>query len=132
MQINISHATLKYTHRFRHPLEVPDKICLQPNSAEQTMDMQGHEVSVVVPLLNEQDNVKPLYKQITQVLTNKYDYEIIFIDDGSSDNSFSILARLHKNDSRLRIITLRKNFGQTAALSAGFTHARTRQNHRRN
>ena len=59
MQINISHATLKYTHRFRHPLEVPDKICLQPNSAEQTIHMQGHEVSVVVPLLNEQDNVKP-------------------------------------------------------------------------
>lgn len=88
------------------------------------MNRQSPDVSVVVPLLNEQDNIRPLYEQITQTLANKYNYEIIFIDDGSTDNSFTELTRLQKADTRLRVIRFRKNFGQTAALSAGFTHAR--------
>ncbi|HUU16433.1 MAG TPA: glycosyltransferase family 2 protein [Sedimentisphaerales bacterium] len=88
------------------------------------MDIQGPEISVVVPLLNEQDNIGPLYEQITQTLTDVYDYEIIFVDDGSSDNSFDILAKLQKTDAAIRVICFRKNFGQTAALSAGFAHAR--------
>jgi len=87
------------------------------------MHSQGPEVSVVVPLLNEQDNIGPLYEQITQTLKDKYHYEIIFVDDGSSDNSFNILADLQKADNRMRVISFRKNFGQTAALSAGFAHA---------
>jgi glycosyltransferase involved in cell wall biosynthesis len=86
--------------------------------------MDKQKVSVAVPLLNEQDNIKPLYEQITQALTGKYDYEIIFVDDGSTDNSFSILTNLQTADTRVRVIRLRKNFGQTAALSAAFTHAR--------
>ncbi len=88
------------------------------------MDIQGPEISVVVPLLNEQDNIGPLYEQVTQTLTDVYDYEIIFIDDGSSDNSLDILAKLQKTDAAIRVICFRKNFGQTAALSAGFAHAR--------
>jgi glycosyltransferase involved in cell wall biosynthesis len=88
------------------------------------MDIQGPKVSVVVPLLNEQDNIGPLYEQITQTLTDVYDYEIIFVDDGSSDNSFNVLTKLQKADARMRVICFRKNFGQTAALSAGFAHAR--------
>ena len=88
------------------------------------MGNQSPEISIVVPLLNEQDNIGPLYEQITQTLTDVYDYEIIFIDDGSSDNSFDILAELQKTDAGMRVICFRKNFGQTAALSAGFAHAR--------
>jgi len=89
------------------------------------MNDQSTEVSVVVPLLNEQDNIEPLYKEIKQTLDGRYKkYEMIFVDDGSSDNSFTILTRLQKADDRIRIIRFRKNFGQTAALSAGFTHAR--------
>jgi glycosyltransferase involved in cell wall biosynthesis len=88
------------------------------------MGRQGTQVSIVVPLLNEQDNITPLYDQVTQTLTDKYDYEIIFVDDGSSDDSFSILSELQKADARMRVIHFRKNFGQTAALSAGFEHAR--------
>jgi len=87
------------------------------------MHNQDPEVSVVVPLLNEQDNIGPLYKQITQTLKDKYDYEIIFVDDGSRDNSFDILADLQKADNRMLVISFRKNFGQTAALSAGFAHS---------
>ena len=88
------------------------------------MDRQGLEISVVVPLLNEQDNVKALYEQITQTLAGKYEYEVIFIDDGSTDNSFTVLGGLQKADAKVRVIRFRKNFGQTAALSAGFDHSR--------
>jgi len=66
----------------------------------------------------------PLYEQIKQALGKRYDYELIFVDDGSTDNSFDLLADLHRSDPRVRVIRFRKNFGQTAALSAGFEHAR--------
>jgi len=87
------------------------------------MDGQNPQVSVVVPVLNEQDNIGALCEQITQALADKYDYEIIFVDDGSTDDSFAILSRLQESDSKVRVIRFRKNFGQTAALSAGFDHA---------
>jgi glycosyltransferase involved in cell wall biosynthesis len=91
---------------------------------EPNMDSNSPKVSIVVPLLNEQDNIRPLYEQITQSLADKYNYETIFIDDGSSDNSFNILSELQKSDNRVRVIRFRKNFGQTAALAAGFAHSR--------
>jgi glycosyltransferase involved in cell wall biosynthesis len=82
------------------------------------------EVSIVVPLLNEQDNLRPLYQQLTETLADKYNYELIFVDDGSTDESVAVLAGLAKGDPKVRVIRFRKNFGQTAALSAGFDHAR--------
>jgi glycosyltransferase involved in cell wall biosynthesis len=88
------------------------------------MTERSPELSVVSPLLNEQDNIGPLYQQITGALTGRYDYEIIFIDDGSTDGSFEVLTGLHEQDRRVRVIRLRRNFGQTAALAAGFAHAR--------
>jgi glycosyltransferase involved in cell wall biosynthesis len=88
------------------------------------MDKQDPELSVVVPLLDEQDNIGPLYEQISRTLAGQGGYEIIFVDDGSCDNSFTVLVGLQKNDARVRVIRFRKNFGQTAALSAGFAHAR--------
>lgn len=92
--------------------------------AKQDAEAGPTGVSVVVPLFNEQDNLTALYEQITQALTDKYDYEIIFVDDGSTDDSFDILARLQKSDARVRVICFRKNFGQTAALSAGFKYTK--------
>jgi len=88
------------------------------------MDNNSPTISIVVPLLNEQDNIGPLYEQITQSLTDKYNYETIFVDDGSSDNSFNILSGLQKADNKVRVIRFRKNFGQTPALAAGFAHAK--------
>jgi glycosyltransferase involved in cell wall biosynthesis len=88
------------------------------------MHIQNPEVSIVVPLFNEQDNLRPLYQQLTQTLADKYNYELIFVDDGSADESFSVLADLAKRDPKVRVIRFRKNFGQTAALSAGFDFAR--------
>jgi glycosyltransferase involved in cell wall biosynthesis len=89
-----------------------------------TQDKGQTELSVVVPLLDEQDNLRPLYDQIKQALDGRYAYEIIFIDDGSTDTSFKILTEFHDADPNVRVIRFRKNFGQTAALSAGFAHAR--------
>jgi len=54
---------------------------------------------------------------------NFHNYELIFVDDGSTDESYRILAELHKTDGRVKVIRFRKNFGQTAALSAGFAHS---------
>ena len=82
------------------------------------------EVSIVVPLFNEQDNLRPLYQQLTETLATTYNYEVIFVDDGSTDKSYAVLTDLAKRDPKVRVIRFRKNFGQTAALSAGFDHAR--------
>lgn len=86
----------------------------------------GPDLSVVVPLLNEQENLEPLYDQITQALEGRFAYEVIFIDDGSTDRSFEILCGFQERDPRVRVIRFRRNFGQTAAMSAGFDHARGR------
>lgn len=91
-----------------------------------SMAKDSPEISVVVPLLDEQDNIGLLYEQITQTLAGRYSFEIIFIDDGSTDESFAVLEKLHKADAKVRVIRFRRNFGQTAALAAGFAHARGR------
>lgn len=84
-------------------------------------------LSIVVPLYNEEDNVTPLYVRLTQVLAAlERPYEIIFVDDGSKDRTPQSLGRIYESDSRVRVITLRRNFGQTAALKAGFDVARGR------
>jgi len=92
--------------------------------AKTTNDKKRPQLSVVVPLLDEQDSLPALYQQTRQALEGRYDYELIFIDDGSTDESFRILKELHDSDARVRVIRFRKNFGQTAALSAGFAYAR--------
>ncbi|MBW1717738.1 MAG: glycosyltransferase family 2 protein, partial [Deltaproteobacteria bacterium] len=82
------------------------------------------DLSLVIPVFNEQENLDQLYKEITASCEklNK-SYEAIFIDDGSTDDSLNVLIRLQKRDPRICVIRLRKNFGQTAALSAGFDHS---------
>src|SRR4030042_1493284 len=87
------------------------------------MAKDSPEVSVVVPLLDEQDNIGPLSEQITQTLAGQHSYEIIFVDDGSGDESFAVLAKLHKADAKVRVIRFRRTFGKTAALAAGFAHS---------
>src|SRR5712675_145061 len=81
-------------------------------------------LSVVVPIHNEEPSILPLYDRLTAVLESiQKQYEIIFVDDASSDRSFDLLANLVEIDARLKVIRLRRNFGQTAALSAGFDEA---------
>ena len=85
------------------------------------------ELSIVIPVHNESPNIKPLYEELTQVL-GQYgrSYEVIIIDDGSTDDTFEQLSGLQARDHRLRVIRFRRNFGQTAAFAAGFAHARGR------
>lgn len=81
-------------------------------------------LSVVVPIHNEEPAILPLYDRLTAVLEDiGRSYEIIFIDDASTDRSFDLLANLVETDARLKVIRLRRNFGQTAALAAGFDEA---------
>ncbi len=82
------------------------------------------DISLVIPIYNEEENIPLLYAEIKEVLdTTSYQYEMIFIDDGSSDTSVKVLEELSKEDEKILIIELRRNFGQTAAMSAGFDHA---------
>ncbi|BDC52585.1 dolichol-phosphate mannosyltransferase [Bryobacterales bacterium F-183] len=81
-------------------------------------------LSVVIPIHNEEPAILKLYDKLTSVLEKlKKPYEIIFVDDASTDRSFELLSNLCETDGRLKIIRLRRNFGQTAALSAGFDEA---------
>ena len=81
--------------------------------------------SIVVPLYNEQENVTPLYVRLTQVMDElDQRYEMVFIDDGSRDNTLGVLQGISATDSRVRVVALRRNFGQTPALKAGFDAAR--------
>ena len=81
-------------------------------------------ISIVIPLYNEEENVQELYRSLTKVLnTLQESYEILFVDDGSSDGSYAKLIEIRHNDENIRIIKFRRNFGQTAAIHAGFDYA---------
>lgn len=83
------------------------------------------DISIVIPTYNEEDNVLPLYKEIKAAMDGlKKEYEIIYVDDGSTDRTFSNLEKLNSKDRKVRIIKFRKNFGQTAAMDAGFKAAK--------
>src|SRR3954468_23491372 len=85
------------------------------------------EISLVIPMRNEAPNVAELLKELTDVLRAfGRTYEILTIDDGSTDDTFARLAALQRQDPHLRVIRFRRNFGQTAAFAAGFAHARGR------
>ncbi len=82
-------------------------------------------LSVVIPIRNESANIPELYRELTEVLGAwGRPFEILAIDDGSTDDSFAQLADLQTRDPRLRVLRFRRNFGQTAAFAAGFAHAR--------
>ncbi len=87
--------------------------------------MNKPALSFVIPAKNEELSIKILYDEIIQSI-NKLNktYEIIFIDDGSTDKTFQVLKELHKNDGKIKIIRLRGNFGKSAALQAGFNNSK--------
>lgn len=83
------------------------------------------DISVVIPVNDEQDNLKPLCEKLIEALLMVgRKYEIIFVNDGSSDGSWSVISQLTQADNRIKAIDLKKNYGQTTALSAGFDYAK--------
>src|SRR5690349_16251962 len=81
--------------------------------------------SIVVPLHNEQENVTDLYDRLKAVMEASGEpFEMVLVDDGSSDDTFQLLRQIAGVDSRVTVVRLRRNFGQTAGLAAGFDHAR--------
>lgn len=79
------------------------------------------DLSVVVPIYNEEENIPILHARITEALVEAgLDYELILVDDGSTDNSYRALKGLAAQDPRVKVVRFRRNFGQTAAMTAGF------------
>ncbi|MCX7770580.1 MAG: glycosyltransferase family 2 protein [Proteobacteria bacterium] len=78
-------------------------------------------ISIVIPLFNEEESLKPLYERLIGVFQDNV--EFIFVDDGSTDRSLQILEDLSKKDTRVKVISFRRNFGKSSALSAGFKKA---------
>lgn len=86
---------------------------------------QVPELSLVIPLYNEMDNVEPLYQAISDCLNvTEYNFELIFVDDGSEDHTLPKLETVIRRDPRVRVLRLLRNFGQTAAMQIGIEHAR--------
>jgi glycosyltransferase involved in cell wall biosynthesis len=83
------------------------------------------ELSVVIPLYNEEPNVAPLHAELSAILASMaVHHEILLIDDGSRDATFEVLRRIQASDRHVRVIRFARNFGQTAAFAAGFAYAR--------
>ncbi|MEZ4859972.1 MAG: glycosyltransferase family 2 protein [Caldilineaceae bacterium] len=91
----------------------------------QTITLKAPRLSVVIPLYNEEESIPHLRTALTTALGHYGDdYEILIVDDGSKDRSYQLLQTWAEEDAHLTVIRLRRNFGQTAAFSAGFDHAR--------
>jgi glycosyltransferase involved in cell wall biosynthesis len=94
-------------------------------SARATSRSASPGVSIVIPLYNEEESLRELTQKLVSVLTGmRTSYEIIFVDDGSTDGSFQVLKKLHEENRAIKVIRFRRNFGKSAALSVGFREAR--------
>ena len=94
-------------------------------SQSQTSTKQAPEMSIVIPVHNEEGNVTPLFHEIRQAMRGK-SFEVIFVDDGSTDSTFLTLKALHKKYPELKVVRFKRNFKKAAAYSAGFAHAHGR------
>lgn len=94
------------------------------NQNQQRSQQQWAEISVVIPLYNEEESLKELHQQLRSTLARmNLRYELIFVDDGSTDRSIQVLRDLRRTDKHLRIYRFRRNYGKSAALSVGFEKA---------
>jgi glycosyltransferase involved in cell wall biosynthesis len=100
---------------------------VSPKAAPDTIAQVTPDISVVIPLHDEEPNIVALHHELSSVMESlAVPYEIILIDDGSQDDTFERLVEVGAHDAGVRIIRFTRNFGQTAAFAAGFAHARGR------
>ncbi len=91
---------------------------------EETNTQYPCDISVVLPVFNEEENLQELYDKLSAVLVKlERTYELIFVDDGSTDNSAALLKEINHKDEKVKIVRLKRNFGQTASLSAGIEYS---------
>lgn len=97
---------------------------LQASDTQSDHTIQQLEASVVLPVYNEQGNLQPLAEELSVVLEEEFDrWEVLFVDDGSTDGSYEELKRIHEDEPRFKIVRFRGNFGQSAAMDAGLDYA---------
>jgi glycosyltransferase involved in cell wall biosynthesis len=128
-RLSMGHEIIRqpYNNRVTAYIEYGDNhLDKNDSTARQTREVKtAVALSIVIPLLNEADSLPLLYQQLAAIMDRlDRSCEVVFIDDGSTDDSFEILRQLQQSDSRLRLIKLRRNFGQTAAFMAGFDLSR--------
>ncbi len=112
---------MDYYSVYKKPSKKPED---KPQAGQQPAAGQAVKYSVVVPFYNEQDIVEKLYERLTKVMKQVGEsYELIFVNDGSRDSTGEILERIATADDRVMFVDLRRNFGQTAGLQAGFDHS---------
>src|SRR6478735_10000803 len=88
-------------------------------TANQRRTLAMRTISIVVPVKDERDNVEPLYAAVKEALREGFDWEVIYVDDGSTDGTNEELTRVAAIDPRVKVVRLRRNFGQAAAMQAG-------------
>src|SRR5262245_18372817 len=94
-------------------------------TVEELESRAAPELSVFLPVYNEQDNIEQLNMRLAEALKGiGRSYELIYVDDGSTDHSIARLRTIAAGDPRIRVVSLRRNYGQTAAMSAGIDYAR--------
>jgi dolichol-phosphate mannosyltransferase len=117
-----------------HPSPAPEQVA-QRNVAQHNVDAgagfgeydeSGPELSVIAPVYDEEDNLRPLYEQVAAALGDGLKWELVLVDDGSRDRSATIIKTLHDEDERVRGVFFAHNCGQTTAIAAGFQAARGR------
>jgi len=101
----------------------PSEYLFDPSLCRLFMDAEQLDLSIIVPVLDEEDNLIPLVEEIKSILGDM-PFEIIFIDDGSTDNSLAIMTDLKETESNVRVIKHRRNFGKAVALKTGFAAAK--------
>ena len=112
-------AALRFCRALAHALDAPSQVPLPPSA------MQHPVISVVTPVYEEQDNLPLLYERLIKVLEAiEPQFEIVLVDDGSRDNSLTIMRGLAARDSRVTVVELARNFGHQVAISAGLDYAR--------
>ncbi len=120
-----THIPPKKNNRNKPAVKKPVKKAV-PLSKRDNRSFPGiKSVSIVIPLLNEEESLRILYNDIKKAISPySFDYEIIFIDDGSTDNSLNILRDLSRRDNKVHYFSFRKNYGKSAALNVGFKRAK--------